>query len=147
MSRPGSPEALEAALLTNIAALGSEAAADEVAQSLTTDALWRIFDAQATSRHLDSVARELQQRGTGFYTIGSAGHESNAAVADALRPSDPALLHYRSGGFYAARAAQVEGSTPIRDVVLSLMGAADEPIAGGRHRSEEHTSELQSRGH
>ena len=51
------------------------------------------------------MARELQRQGAGFYTIGSAGHESNALVAMALRPTDPALLHYRSGGFYCARAA------------------------------------------
>src|SRR6188508_3117120 len=95
---------------------------------------WRLFRAQATSRHLDFVARELQQQGRGFYTIGSAGHESNAMVAMAARPSDPALLHYRSGGFYVARAQQVPGSTPIRDVLQGLMGLADEPIAGGRHK-------------
>src|SRR4029453_9465044 len=65
---------------------------------------WRVFEAQATSRHLDFVARELQQQGRGFYTIGSAGQESNALVAMALRPTDPALLHYRSGAFYVARA-------------------------------------------
>ena len=70
---------------------------------------WGLFEAQATSRHLDFVARELQQEGRGFYTIGSAGHESNAMVAMAARPSDPALLHYRSGGFYVARAQQVVG--------------------------------------
>jgi 2-oxoisovalerate dehydrogenase E1 component len=93
-----------------------------------------LFEAQATSRHLDFVARELQQAGQGFYTIGSAGHESNAMVALALRTSDPALLHYRSGGFYVARARQVPGSTPIRDVLQGLMGLADEPIAGGRHK-------------
>ena len=95
---------------------------------------WRLFEAQATSRHLDFVARELQQEGRGFYTIGSAGHESNALVAMALRATDPALLHYRSGGFYVARAQQVPGSTPIRDVLQGLMGLADEPIAGGRHK-------------
>ncbi len=95
---------------------------------------WRLFEAQATSRHLDFVARELQQSGRGFYTIGSAGHESNAMVAMALRATDPALLHYRSGGFYAARANQVPGSTPIRDILQGLMGLADEPIAGGRHK-------------
>src|SRR5215213_6350981 len=95
---------------------------------------WRVFEAQATSRHLDFVARELQQAGRGFYTIGSAGHESNALVAMASRPTDPALLHYRSGGFYVARAHQVPGSTPIRDVLQGLMGLADEPIAGGRHK-------------
>ncbi|WP_343074795.1 thiamine pyrophosphate-dependent enzyme [Phytoactinopolyspora alkaliphila] len=96
--------------------------------------MWRLFDAQATSRHLDVVARELQAQGRGFYTIGSSGHESNAAVADALRPGDPALLHYRSGAFYLARAAQVPGSTPIRDILQGLMCSADEPIAGGRHK-------------
>jgi 2-oxoisovalerate dehydrogenase E1 component len=80
------------------------------------------------------VARELQLQGRGFYTIGSAGHESNALVAMALRPTDPALLHYRSGAFYVARAGQVPGSTPIRDVLQGLMALADEPIAGGRHK-------------
>ena len=95
---------------------------------------WSLFEAQATSRHVDFVARELQQQGRGFYTIGSAGHESNAMVAMAARASDPALLHYRSGGFYLARAQQVPGSTPIRDVLQGLMGLADEPIAGGRHK-------------
>jgi 2-oxoisovalerate dehydrogenase E1 component len=105
----------------------------------TTDAgksawWWELFAAQATSRHLDFVARELQREGRGFYTIGSSGHESNAMVAMALRPSDPALLHYRSGGFYMARAHQVPGSTPVRDVLQGLMGLADEPIAGARHK-------------
>ncbi len=60
--------------------------------------LLELFDAQALSRHLDLEARRLFAAGEGFYTIGSAGHESNAAVAMALRPTDPALLHYRSGG-------------------------------------------------
>jgi 2-oxoisovalerate dehydrogenase E1 component len=95
---------------------------------------WRLFRAQATSRHLDFVARELQQKGLGFYTIGSAGHESNAMIAMASRTNDPALLHYRSGGFYVARAQRVPGSNPVRDVLQGLMGLADEPIAGGRHK-------------
>ncbi|MDG4805512.1 thiamine pyrophosphate-dependent enzyme [Micromonospora sp. WMMD1120] len=52
------------------------------------------------------AGRWLRSFGEGFYTISSAGHESNAAVAAALRPTDPALLHYRSGAFYCVRAAQ-----------------------------------------
>ena len=95
---------------------------------------WGLFAAQATSRHLDFVARELQREGRGFYTIGSSGHESNAMVALALRTTDPALLHYRSGAFYVARAHQVPGSTPVRDVLQGLMGLAHEPIAGARHK-------------
>ena len=102
--------------------------------ALSVGAALELFDAQATSRHLDFAARSLQAEGRGFYTIGSAGHESNAAVAATLRLTDPALLHYRSGGFYQARAAQLAGSTPIRDVLQGLLGAADEPIAGGRHK-------------
>ncbi len=93
-----------------------------------------LFDAQLASRHLDLQARALRARGEGFYTIGSAGHEGNAAVAAALRPTDPALLHYRSGAFYVARAAQVPGTTPLLDVLLGCCAAADEPIAGGRHK-------------
>ena len=67
--------------------------------------LVELFRAQAQSRHLDFAARWLQAQGEGFYTIGSAGHEANAARRAAARVHDPALLHYRSGGFYAARAA------------------------------------------
>jgi 2-oxoisovalerate dehydrogenase E1 component len=93
-----------------------------------------LFEAQVQSRHLDLTQRWLQAQGQGFYTIGSAGHESNAAVAMALRPSDPALLHYRSGGFYSARAAQVPGSAPIQDVLNGSTASVDDRISGGRHK-------------
>ncbi|GAA1544923.1 thiamine pyrophosphate-dependent enzyme [Nocardioides humi] len=103
-------------------------------ERVSTEDLLALFDAQAQSRHLDLAARWLQSQGQGFYTIGSAGHESNAAVAMALRPTDPALLHYRSGGFFAARAAQVPGSAPVADVLASLVAAVRDPISGGRHK-------------
>ena len=45
----------------------------------------------------------------------------------ALRPTDPALLHYRSGGFYCARAAQVSGVDAVRDVLLGLTASRHEP--------------------
>ena len=61
-----------------------------------TELLRSLYDAQLGSRHADLAARWMQSQGSGFYTIGSAGHEGNAAVAAALRPTDPALLHYRS---------------------------------------------------
>ena len=92
-----------------------------------------LFEAQLASRMLDVAARVLRARGAGYYTIGSAGHEGNAGVAAALRLTDPALLHYRSGAFYLARAAQA-GRDGVSDVLLGLVGAADEPIAGGRHK-------------
>ena len=102
--------------------------------SLTLPNCLALFDAQLGSRHLDLAARWLRSNGQGYYTIGSSGHEGNVAVAAALRPTDPALLHYRSGGFFLARAQQVTGSDPLRDVLLGLVAAAAEPISGGRHK-------------
>jgi 2-oxoisovalerate dehydrogenase E1 component len=94
----------------------------------------RLFEAQVESRILDLVARELKNAGEGFYTIGSSGHEGNAAVAAAVRPDDPAFLHYRSGAFYLARASAVPGAHGAMDIMLGLCSSADEPIAGGRHK-------------
>lgn len=102
--------------------------------TLTVQGVLDLFDSQLGSRHLDLAARWLRSRGKGFYTIGSSGHEGNAAVAAALRHTDPALLHYRSGGFFLERARQVDGSDPLRDVLLGLCAATDEPISGGRHK-------------
>ncbi|MFI6292502.1 thiamine pyrophosphate-dependent enzyme [Nonomuraea sp. NPDC050790] len=95
-----------------------------------------LFRRQLDSRLLDIAARWLREQDQGFYTIGSAGHEGNAAVAAALRTDDPALLHYRSGAFYLTRSA-LAGRLPeqgIRDVLMGLTAAAEEPIAGGRHK-------------
>ncbi len=101
---------------------------------LSAPDLLDLFDSQIGSRHLDLAARWLRAHGKGFYTIGSSGHESNAAVAAALRPDDPALLHYRSGAFFLQRARQVGGSDPLRDVLLGVVAATEDPISGGRHK-------------
>ena len=104
------------------------------------DLVLALFDAQLQSRHLDFAARLLQAQGDGFYTIGSAGHEANAAVGLLARVDDPALLHYRSGGFYAARAARHArehpdaATDPVRDVLLGLTASATDPISAGRHK-------------
>jgi 2-oxoisovalerate dehydrogenase E1 component len=103
--------------------------------NLTAARCLELFDAQITSRHLDEAGRWLRGRGSGYYTIGSAGHEGNAGVAAALRLTDPALLHYRSGAFYLVRAAQAgRAEDGIADVLLGMVAAAAEPIAGGRHK-------------
>lgn len=107
---------------------------DRTVGPVPPELLLDLFEAQLLSRHLDFAARSLQALGEGFYTIGSSGHESNAAVALALRPSDPALLHYRSGGFYCARAGQVPGTDAALDVLRSLTCSVDDPISGGRHK-------------
>ncbi|WP_067497641.1 transketolase C-terminal domain-containing protein [Actinoplanes sp. TFC3] len=110
--------------------------------ALTGQRARELFDAQLTSRHLDLAARWLRSFNEGFYTIGSSGHEGNAAVAAALDPGDPALLHYRSGAFYCVRAVAVPASDPdldphaeaARDVLRGVVASAAEPISGGRHK-------------
>jgi 2-oxoisovalerate dehydrogenase E1 component len=96
--------------------------------------LRELFAAQLESRHVDLAARWLQAEGKGYYTIGSAGHESNAALGLVTRPNDPALLHYRSGGFYAARAGRAGRADSVRDVLLSLTCSSRDPMSGGRHK-------------
>ncbi|MFE9099660.1 thiamine pyrophosphate-dependent enzyme [Actinomadura geliboluensis] len=128
MPEPADAHFLEAA--ASLAPSGAPAALGPLSGARCLE----LFDAQLGSRHLDLAARWLQARGSGFYTIGSSGHEGNAAVAAALRPGDPALLHYRSGAFFLERARQVPGQTPLWDVLLGMVAAAEEPIAGGRHK-------------
>ncbi len=128
-------EQVDAAFVAGVGAMAEDGVAPaSLGEHLTAQRAVDLFEAQVTSRHLDLAARWLRSQGKGFYTIGSSGHEGNAAVAAALRPTDPALLHYRSGGFYLARAQQVPGADAVRDVLLGLVAAADEPIAGGRHK-------------
>jgi len=121
---------LEQHLLAALRALEPPATPRPAADGVGAEALWRV---QIASRNCDFAARWLQKEGRSFYTIGSAGHESNAAVALALRPTDPALLHYRSGAFYLARAAQV-GRDGVPDIMQGVTASIDEPIAGGRHK-------------
>jgi 2-oxoisovalerate dehydrogenase E1 component len=102
--------------------------------SLTARAAIELFTDMVRSRVLDVVARELKAHGTGYYTISSAGHEHNAVVGARTRTTDPAFLHYRSGGFMMARARLDPGVDPVRDTLLSIMAAADDPISGGRHK-------------
>src|SRR5690349_24954413 len=94
--------------------------------ALSVPVCLELFGVQLGSRHLDLAARWLRERDAGFYTIGSSGHEGNAGVAAALRVTDPALLHYRSGAFYLTRACQA-GRSPqalrggLRDVLLGVV--------------------------
>ena len=80
------------------------------------------------------IARKLQACGEAFYTIGSSGHEGNAAIAAALRLDDMAFLHYRDAAFLIERSKQLAGSTPLWDMLLSFTACADDPISQGRHK-------------
>ena len=136
---PPDLDRVELALLHAIADLspasGQRTPMADSGPTLDADLAAELFEAQVGSRLVDHTARWLRaEHGIGYYTIGSAGHESNAAVALALRPTDPALLHYRSGGFYFARATQVPGQDPAEDTLRGMMARTSDQISGGRHK-------------
>ena len=105
-----------------------------VESGLTGSDVMDIFETQMMSRHLDLIARILKNKNLCYYTIGSSGHEGNAALGKTFRLTDMAFLHYRSGGFMIQRSKQLPGSTPLYDMMLSFFASTEEPIAGGRHK-------------
>lgn len=93
-----------------------------------------LLESQLISRHLDLMARVLRVQNKVFYTIGSSGHEGNAMVARLTRHTDPAFLHYRSGGFMAERFRKLPGMDPVMDSALSFAASMEDPASGGRHK-------------
>ncbi|MEN1972574.1 thiamine pyrophosphate-dependent enzyme [Luteimonas sp. MJ204] len=112
------------------------AAGDAILPGSALDAsgFMELFESQLISRHLDLMARVLRVQNKVFYTIGSSGHEGNAMVARATRHTDPAFLHYRSGGFMAERFRKLPGMDPVMDSALSFAASKDDPASGGRHK-------------
>ena len=106
---------------------------------LDPDLARELFASQLYCRITDVEAHELRARNEGYYTICSAGHEGNVALGHLTTPADPALLHYRSGAFFLARARAASppsDETPagVRELLLSLSASASDPISGGRHK-------------
>jgi 2-oxoisovalerate dehydrogenase E1 component len=93
-----------------------------------------LLESQLISRHLDLMARVLRVQNKVFYTIGSSGHEGNAMVARLTRHTDPAFLHYRSGGFMAERFRKLPNMDPVMDSALSFAASKEDPASGGRHK-------------
>jgi 2-oxoisovalerate dehydrogenase E1 component len=101
---------------------------------LARETMVELFYSQCMSRQMDRLSRKLQARGEAFYTIGSSGHENNAAVAEAFRLGDMAFLHYRSNAFQIHRSKKLPGQTPAWDMLLSFAASAEDPVSGGRHK-------------
>ena len=100
----------------------------------SVDTLKEVLESMLRARHLDLAAHELRATGHGHYTICSTGHEANAVLGRLTRPTDPAIVHYRSAAFQLERARQVPGTDAVRDIALSLVASSDEPTSGGRHK-------------
>jgi 2-oxoisovalerate dehydrogenase E1 component len=93
-----------------------------------------LLESMLLCRHLDAAAHELKARGDGHYTICSSGHEANVVFGRLTRPSDAALLHYRSGALQIERSRHVPGVDAVRDIALSLVASCEDPISRGRHK-------------
>lgn len=101
---------------------------------LSRETFLDLFHSQLLSRHLDLQARILKEKGLGYYTIGSSGHEGNAAFGQVFSYDDMAFLHYRSGAFMLQRAKQRYPDACLLDHLLALTAAKDDPCSGGRHK-------------
>jgi 2-oxoisovalerate dehydrogenase E1 component len=125
--------------LERIRALGAGTAHDAIhAPRLSIDGhlARQLFSSQLLCRVTDIEAHELRARNQGYYTICSAGHEGNVALGALTGPTDPALLHYRSGAFFIARARSsgADRLDAAQNLLLSLAASASDPISGGRHK-------------
>ena len=94
----------------------------------------QMFASQIMSRQLDLMARALRLENKVFYTIGSSGHEGNVMLGRLTRHTDPAFLHYRSGGFMMERSRHIPSIDPIYDTCLSFAASQSDPASGGRHK-------------
>ncbi len=102
--------------------------------NLSQTDLLDLFDSQLISRHLDLQSRILKDSNQSYYTIGSSGHEGNAAIAKAFRHTDMAFLHYRSCAFIIQRAKHINQPNSIEEQLLAFVASSDDPIAAGRHK-------------
>ena len=84
-----------------------------------------IFRSQVLSRQLDRTSRKLQARGEGYYTIGSSGHEGNAAIAAAFRPTDMAVGSYEK----LNRACGWKPQIPLEKTLEEVLNYFRQPVA------------------
>ncbi|MBM4152489.1 MAG: transketolase, partial [Kiritimatiellaceae bacterium] len=76
------------------------------------------------SRKADAMQADAAQRGEAFFYIPSSGHESMAALAPHLKPTDWLHCHYRDRALLLAR-----GVTQ-KDLMLDLLGKSGSPSEG-----------------
>ncbi len=126
-------EVVDQNFITHVQALERAVIKPSPESGLDDQSLLSLFDCQLQSRQMDLMARIKRLENKVFYTIGSSGHEGNALLGYLSRTTDPAYLHYRGGGFMAAR-SMLGGVDFIRDTALSFAASRNDPSSGGRHK-------------
>lgn len=102
---------------------------------LTREDMMLLLRAGFATSLLHAEARVASLLGEGFYTIGPAGEECLAAVALALRPTDPIALHYRHVATQLARqlASGKSMDAVLLDRARGFVVSALDGISGGGH--------------
>lgn len=88
---------------------------------MTTEQAKILLTSQLTSRLLDNTLFKLKRDGKASYNIGSAGHESVAAVSAAFSVTDIAFLHYRSRAFLIQRALTLSGLNNFNSIITAFL--------------------------
>ena len=121
----------EAALKT------APSAADLATLQQQPDNVRLVLRSALSTTHLHTQSRIAAYEGEGFYTIGPCGEELLASLALALRPTDPAALHYRHVGMMVAR--RLQRGAALEEVLLDRARAhtisVNDPVTGGVHCS------------
>jgi 2-oxoisovalerate dehydrogenase E1 component len=91
---------------------------------LNTKLFTGLYRHMLASRKADAVQEDAAQRGEAFFYIPSSGHESMAALAPHLTPTDWLHCHYRDRALMLAR-----GVTQ-KDLLLDLLGKTGSPTEG-----------------
>jgi len=95
-------------------------------QKLDTNLFLGIYRHMLASRKADAVQADAAQRGEAFFYIPSSGHESMAALAPHLTPTDWLHCHYRDRALMLARGVSQQ------DLLLGLLGKTGSPSEGRR---------------
>lgn len=127
-------EVVDRQFLNHLDALAAGRVEARNGQGIADADLLELFDSQMASRQIDLMARVKRLENKVFYTIGSSGHEGNTLVGRLTRHTDPAFLHYRSGGFMAERYRKLPELDFITDTCLSFAASSADPASGGRHK-------------
>ncbi|MEZ4704784.1 MAG: thiamine pyrophosphate-dependent enzyme [Bdellovibrionota bacterium] len=116
-----------------LASLEQSVSAKESPSDLGSQRALAWLESMILSRLLDLRARQLKATGKSFYTISSAGHESNVVFGDLLAKDDPCLLHYRSGALMMERYRLGERDR-VMDTLFSMCASSHDPVSEGRHK-------------
>ena len=95
-------------------------------QKLDTTLFLEIYRQMLASRKADAVQEDAAQRGEAFFYIPSSGHESMAALAPHLTPTDWLHCHYRDRALILARGVTQEM------LLRGLLGKTGSPSEGRR---------------